>query len=237
MSHFITQLTQQASLFPDPSLALTEPDGLLAVGGDLSPTRLLAAYQKGIFPWFSDNQPIMWWSPSERATIIPGEVHISRSMARLIRQHKFEITVNIGFTEVIRACADERKDDGTWITPEMQQAYIQLHQLGHAHSIEVWQQTQLVGGIYGVNIGRLFCGESMFHRASNASKLAFIALCRHFGQHGGQLIDAQIPNPHLSSLGVQSQTRNRFLMQVQRLAKEPIGTECWTKQTIHLKLS
>ncbi|MCE2595675.1 leucyl/phenylalanyl-tRNA--protein transferase [Motilimonas cestriensis] len=237
MNHFITQLSQQASLFPDPSLALTEPDGLLAVGGDLSPARLLAAYRKGIFPWYSDDQPIMWWSPSERATIKPSQVHISRSMARLIRQDKFEITVNVSFTEVIKACADERKDDGTWITPDMQQAYTQLHQLGHAHSIEVWQQAQLVGGIYGVSIGRLFCGESMFHRATNASKIAFIALCQHFKQHGGNLIDAQIPNPHLTSLGVKSQTRADFLIQAQQLTKEPIGTQCWTKQTIHLKSS
>ena len=155
-------------------------------------------------------------------------------MTRLLRQDKFEITVNLGFTQVIAACAAERQQSGTWITPEMQQAYIHLHQLGHAHSIEVWQAQRLVGGIYGVNIGQLFCGESMFHREPNASKVAFIALCQHFAQHGGQLLDAQVPNPHLTSLGVTSQPRALFLATAKVLTAAPIGTRCWTKQSIHL---
>lgn len=224
----------QNQAFPAPSQALVDPDGLLAVGGDLSPERLLSAYRQGIFPWFSQGEPIMWWSPSTRATIAPHQVHIGRTMKRVINQHKFEISVNLAFNQVIAACANERSNTGTWITDEMQQAYGELHRLGHAHSVEVWQHGQLVGGIYGIGLGKLFCGESMFHRVTNASKIAFIALCQHFEQHGGALIDAQIPNPHLTTLGVRSQPRVDFLAQAANLCQQTIGADCWINQNIHL---
>ncbi|MCE2573195.1 leucyl/phenylalanyl-tRNA--protein transferase [Motilimonas eburnea] len=224
----------QHQAFPSPSHALTNPDGLLAVGGDLSPQRLIMAYRQGIFPWFSQDEPIMWWSPSTRATLPPQQVHIGRTMQRVIRQDKFEITVNLAFNQVIAACADERASTGTWITYGMQSAYCELHRLGHAHSVEVWQQGNLVGGIYGIGLGQLFCGESMFHRVTNASKIAFIALCQHFAKHGGALIDAQIPNPHLTSLGVGSQPRAEFLAQAKKLSEQAIGAGCWTRQNISL---
>ncbi len=230
----LTYLTSHSHAFPSPCQALSDPDGLLAVGGDLNPNRLLLAYQHGIFPWFSQGEPIMWWSPSTRATIQPQHVHIGRTMQRVIRQEKFEISVNLAFNQVITACANERKITGTWITKDMQVAYCELHKMGHAHSVEVWQNGLLVGGIYGVGLGKLFCGESMFHRTTNASKVAFIALCQHFDQHGGKLIDAQIPNPHLTTLGVTSQPRAEFLAQATKLSQQAIGADCWISRNIHL---
>lgn len=231
----LTALSINNITFPDPESALDEPDGLLAIGGDLSSERLINAYQHAIFPWFSDADPILWWSPAERAIIDPKEVHISKSMLKFLRQTAYKITLNQAFHEVIKACAQPRKTQAeTWITRDIQAAYQNLHHLGFAHSIEVWDQQTLVGGLYGVNIGGIFCGESMFQQQTNASKMAFIALCQHFASFNGCLIDCQMLTAHLQSLGVKGNTRSHFLKQLHRYKHDPIAAECWQKQTIFL---
>ncbi|EHQ27595.1 leucyl/phenylalanyl-tRNA--protein transferase [Mucilaginibacter paludis] len=195
-------------LFPDPQLA--EEDGLLAVGGDLSPDRLLLAYRSGIFPWYSDETPILWYSPHERFVLFPNELKVSKSMRQVIRSGKFKVKFDTAFADVIVNCANaERIDqDGTWITNDMQQAYIKLHQLGHAHSVEVWLGDELAGGLYGVEVGNVFCGESMFSKVSNASKLALITLCQT-GKY--QMIDCQVYTNHLASLGAGMISREMYL--------------------------
>src|SRR5690606_31215468 len=172
----IFQLDEHDIRFPDPALA--EPDGLLAVGGDLRPERLLAAYQQGIFPWYSNDTPILWYSPHERFVLFPDELKISKSMRQLIRSERFRVTYDHAFAEVIAACSMQprRGQDGTWITEDMQKAYNRLHELGHAHSVETWHGDALVGGLYGVAQGQVFCGESMFSREANASKMALVSL-------------------------------------------------------------
>jgi leucyl/phenylalanyl-tRNA--protein transferase len=194
-------------IFPDPALA--EPDGLLAVGGDLSVERLLLAYQNGIFPWYSEETPILWYTPHERFVLFPAELRISSSMRQVIRSGKFRITRNQAFDRVIAACSciPRPGQDGTWITPEMQAAYIKLHLLGYAHSIEVWQADTLVGGLYGVAMGRVFCGESMFSHVSNASKMALVSL----SEEGYQLIDCQVHTDHLASMGARMISRVDYL--------------------------
>ncbi|MBM7455842.1 leucyl/phenylalanyl-tRNA--protein transferase [Oceanisphaera litoralis] len=215
--------------FPDPSQALIEPNGLLAVGGDLSPERLLLAYRMGIFPWYDQSQPLLWWSPDPRAVLEPDKLHISRSLARLARRGQYRLTVNTAFEQVIRACRQlrETQEAGTWITAGIEQAYCRLHQLGHAHSIEVWQGERLVAGLYGIGLGTLFCGESMFHRVDNGSKLAMLGLCRHLHRHGGELIDCQLPTPHLMSLGATSWPRSRFLHKLKERQQQPLSQGCW----------
>ncbi len=195
-------------IFPDPSLA--EDDGLLAVGGDLSTDRLLLAYQNGIFPWYSDDTPILWYSPHQRFVLFPQELKISKSMRQVLNSGKFKITVNSVFPDVIKACAAAPREgqDGTWITNEMQDAYINLNRLGHAHSYEVWENEILVGGLYGVAVGKVFCGESMFSRVSNASKTALIHLCQN---NPYKLIDCQVPTEHLTSMGARLIDRDEYL--------------------------
>jgi leucyl/phenylalanyl-tRNA--protein transferase len=195
-------------LFPDPALA--EADGLLAVGGDLSAPRLLLAYRNGIFPWYSDDEPILWFSPHERFVLYPGELLVSKSMKKVFTSGTFTVTINQCFDKVIEACsAVERPgQDGTWITADMQAAYNGLHQQGHAHSVEVWQQDNLVGGLYGVQVGNVFCGESMFSRVSNASKTALIYLC-HTGRYS--LIDCQVYTDHLASMGAKMISRDEYI--------------------------
>lgn len=202
----------KALRFPPTEYALKEPCGLLAFGGDLSVERLLLAYSLGIFPWFSEGEPILWWSPEPRG-ILPLEQFIcSRSLQKLINRHKYKVTINHAFDQVILACAKiPRNDSGTWINQQMIDAYQDLHQSGHAQSIEVWENDQLVGGLYGVTLGQVFCGESMFHRASNTSKLAMYYLIEHLKTHGGAFIDCQLQNPHLASLGCVSVERSDFL--------------------------
>jgi leucyl/phenylalanyl-tRNA--protein transferase len=194
-------------LFPDPELA--EPDGLLAIDGDLSTERLLLAYQSGIFPWYSDDTPILWYSPHERCVIFPAELKISRSMQKVLASGMFKVTTNQCFEDVITACSSIERpgQDGTWITDEMKEAYIQLHQKGYAHSVEVWQEDGLVGGLYGIKTGNIFCGESMFSLVSNASKVALIHLCRM----GYDLIDCQVENPHLTSMGARMVSRAEYM--------------------------
>jgi len=194
----IFQLLQNDIRFPNPALA--EEDGLLAVGGDLSAERLMEAYAKGIFPWFSEGDPLLWYAPHERCVIYPHSIKISKSMKQVLRSNRFTITTNTAFADVIKNCANTPRhdQDGTWITNEMQEAYINLHSKGVAHSVEVWSDGLLVGGLYGITVGKVFCGESMFSLQSNASKTALIWLCQ---QGFYELIDCQLPNEHLLSLG------------------------------------
>ncbi|HHH13116.1 MAG TPA: leucyl/phenylalanyl-tRNA--protein transferase [Thiolapillus brandeum] len=198
--------------FPDPATAETEPDGLLAVGGDLSPARLVNAYRQGIFPWYSAGQPILWWSPDPRMVLFPERLHVSRSLRRTLRRGTFEVTFDRDFGAVIRACAAPREGQGgTWITPEMIDAYETLHRLGLAHSVEAWHRGELAGGLYGVALGRLFFGESMFSAVSDASKVAFVQLVRTLQALGCPMIDCQVHTDHLESLGAELVPRRHFL--------------------------
>lgn len=198
--------------FPDVSGALREPDGLLAFGGDLSPQRLVRAYRRGIFPWYSTGQPILWWSPDPRAVLFPDRLHISRSLRRTLRRGEFRVTLDHRFEAVVEACSEPRADqDGTWITPDMQAAYASLHRLGIAHSVEVWHGRELAGGLYGVALGRVFFGESMFSRRPDASKVALCRLVDTLRAWGYGLIDAQVPSAHLTRLGAETVPRGEFL--------------------------
>nr|WP_294865102.1 leucyl/phenylalanyl-tRNA--protein transferase [uncultured Pseudogulbenkiania sp.] len=204
--------------FPSVENALIEPDGLLAAGGDLSPARLVLGYSQGIFPWFSPGEPILWWSPSERMVLFPAELRITRSLAKTLRNHPYEIRVDTAFREVMKACAAPRDGQpGTWIGPGMVDAYCHLHELGLAHAFETWQQGVLVGGLYGVALGRMFYGESMFSRVSNASKLAFVHMSRHLQSCGFAMIDCQMYTPHLASLGARRIPRHEFLATLKEL--------------------
>ena len=197
--------------FPPVETALQNPDGLLAAGGDLQPTRLIAAYRRGIFPWYSKGQPILWWSPDPRAVLFPLSLKVTRSLKQSIRKQAFESRIDHDFAAVITACGDPLyRRDGTWITDEMRAAYIQLHQLGQAHSVETWQQDKLVGGLYGVQIGRVFFGESMFSRVTDASKFALKSLCEHLIAQNVAMIDCQMATQHLLSLGAQLIPRAEF---------------------------
>ena len=195
-------------IFPDPELA--EPDGLLAIGGDLSSNRLLLAYENGIFPWYNDDVPILWYSPHERFVLYPDELKVSKSMKRVLRSGKFAVTIDTCFEKVITACskAERKGQDGTWITEDMRAAYIGLHINGYAHSLEVWEQGKLVGGLYGVAIGNVFCGESMFSLVGDASKTALIHLC-HTGLY--RLIDCQVHTAHLESMGARLISRKDYM--------------------------
>jgi leucyl/phenylalanyl-tRNA--protein transferase len=199
------------SAFPSTDQALEYPQGLLAAGGDLSPARLINAYQHGIFPWYSDDEPILWWSPVPRCVIYPNSVHLSRRLRRRYNQGLFTVTCDQDFSGVIAACAEPRNDDeGTWITKDMQAAYIRLFESGIAHSVEVWMDDVLVGGIYGLALGKVFFGESMFSTTVDASKVALVALCRQLQQWDFSLLDCQISNPHLLSMGAQTISRAEF---------------------------
>ncbi len=205
------QLLADDPAFPDPALA--EEDGLLAIGGDLSMERLLIAYSNGIFLWFSEGDPILWYSPHERCVIYPDKIKISKSMKQVLKQGIFKVTLNQAFKEVILNCATtpRKGQDGTWITTEMQEAYLRLHENGYAHSVEVWQDDKLVGGLYGLKINRVFCGESMFSQVSNASKTALIFL----SELNIELIDCQLPNDHLMSLGAEMISRESYMAVLQ----------------------
>jgi leucyl/phenylalanyl-tRNA--protein transferase len=198
--------------FPPVELALQDPDGLLAFGGDLGSRRLLRAYRQGIFPWYSEGQPIMWWSPDPRTVLFPSDLRVSRSLRKSMRNAGYSVTMNRAFERVIDACAAPRaEDDGTWITTAMRDAYIRLHQEGHAHSIETWYEGELVGGLYGIAIGRVFFGESMFARRRDASKVAFARLARQLECWGFALIDCQVHSDHLASLGATQIQRRQFI--------------------------
>lgn len=216
--------------FPPAEHALTDPNGLLAFGGDLSPPRLLAAYANGIFPWFSAGEPILWWSPDPRCVFATAHLHPNRSLRRALRGSTWRITADLAFGEVIRACAAPRADHaGTWITTDMIDAYVALHRLGHAHSVEVWDDDELVGGIYGIGIGHLFCGESMFSARSGGSKVALMALAHWLRQWDFPLLDAQVTNPHLLGLGAMEMPRAQFVAQAQALAAQAFDAGAWRK--------
>ena len=207
--------------FPDIGLAEEAPNGLLAVGGDLSQDRVLNAYRRGIFPWYSPGQPILWWSPAPRMVLFPGEFHCSRSLRRSLRKRAYEVSVDLAFEDVIRACAEPRGlTEGTWLLPEMIESYVALNQSGHAHSVEVWRDDELVGGLYGIAIGQMFFGESMFSRRDDASKVALGRLAEIAFTQPFQLIDCQIHTDHLAQLGAREITREVFQRALERAVSQ-----------------
>ena len=215
--------------FPSVELALQEPDGLLAVGGDLSVSRLLNAYRHGIFPWYSGDQPILWWSPDPRLVLYPSQVKINRSLAKSLRKNLFNISFDSAFIDVIQACAAPRgEEQGTWITNEMQQAYLRLHEAGYAHSIECWQNDKLVGGLYGIALGKVFFGESMFSRVADASKTALVSLCAHLTKWDFSMIDCQVDTEHLINMGAVSIPRCDFVQQLDRHTDLSVSQEKWS---------
>ena len=208
--------------FPDPSNALDDPNGLLAVGGDLSPDRILAAYHRGIFPWFNPGDPILWWSPSPRTVVYPDQLHLSKSLRKTLRQGVYRVTFDNCFRRVMAACAAPRTyADGTWISDEIIAGYSTLHERGLAHSVEVWRDDELVGGLYGIALGQIFFGESMFSRADNASKVGFAHLVRQLRKWDFQLIDCQVANDHLFSLGAVEIPREEFQRMLVNFAHKP----------------
>lgn len=218
--------------FPPAETALREPDGLLAVGGDLTPVRLLNAYAGGVFPWFSHGQPLLWWSPDPRMVFRTDGVRLSSRFRRSLRANPWVVRADTRFAEVIAACATSFRpgQDGTWITDAMREAYVALHRMGHAHSVEVFEGERLVGGIYGVAIGQMFFGESMFSAASGGSKVALAALARHLAQRGWPLIDAQVENDHLLSMGAEHWPRARFLALVREQVRRDAPAGGWTER-------
>ncbi len=242
MGQILYQLDDKRLTFPPIENALTEPNGLLALGGDLSPQRLVEAYSQGIFPWYSDNDPLMWWSPDPRAIINTNTLHINRTLRKQLNKAPYFVTLNRDFSQVIRLCADAPfRDDDTWIVSEMQSAYIKLHALGFAHSIEVWQRdecnttesTQLIGGLYGVAINGFFSGESMFYTKSNASKFALVALAKLLSEIGINFIDCQLLNPFLADMGAVEISRAEFIKQQRNAIVKKVPNDFWqTRQLL-----
>lgn len=196
-----------------PPVERASPEGIVAIGGDLLPERLMLAYRSGIFPWFEEDEPILWWSPPERMVLFPDELKISKSMRNILNRGIFKVTYNTAFRQVITACRSIKREgqDGTWITDDMVQAYCRLHELGVARSFEVWQDGELAGGLYGIDLGHIFCGESMFSRVPNASKVAFICLVQQLKKENYRLLDCQVHNNHLESLGAREIARDEFM--------------------------
>ncbi len=217
----------ESNIFPPVEHA---EEGILAIGGDLSPERLIAAYTSGIFPWFSDDEPIIWWAPDPRFILFPNQLKVSKSMKQLLKQKHFSVTFDTRFQEVIKACAQQNRPGqaGTWITEEMLSAYTSLHQMGLAHSVEVWNHNKLVGGLYGVSLGKAFFGESMFFSESNASKFGFIRLVEFLTQHNFEFIDCQIETEHLKSLGASFVPRFQFMDLLQKALDQPTLQGSWT---------
>ncbi|GAC40469.1 leucyl/phenylalanyl-tRNA--protein transferase [Paraglaciecola psychrophila] len=230
----LTKLNQQL-IFPPTEIAHTDPNGLLAFGGDLSAKRLLLAYSSGIFPWFSHDEPIMWWSPDPRGILPLDNFKCSKSLKKFARTCEYHITINTAFNQVIDICATiPRNDSGTWITDDMLNAYKHLHQLGHAHSVEVWSEDVLVGGLYGIIVGKVFCGESMFHKATNASKLAMLSLVGLLKSQAAEFIDCQMQNPHLASLGCIEVPRAQFLSMLAEQSQQTFEYDVWRPQTLNI---
>lgn len=225
----MSERSQNATLFPPVDQALAEPNGLLARGGDLAVSTLLDAYLHGIFPWFNPGEPILWWSPDPRMVLVPGEVRVTRSLARRLRNGGFELRVDTAFAEVMRACAAPRVDAaGTWISPAMIAAYTRLFEAGYAHSVETWREGTLVGGLYGVAIGRMFYGESMFSRVPDASKVALVRLARQLADWDFGLIDCQMETAHLASLGARTLPRADFVARLAELVNLPHRPGPWS---------
>ncbi|MBV2127521.1 leucyl/phenylalanyl-tRNA--protein transferase [Arsukibacterium indicum] len=235
MAIYLPELDPAQLWFPPVEQALEQPDGLLAMGGDLSVARLALAYQSGIFPWFSEGDPLLWWSPAIRAVFPPASLKFNRTLRKQWQRSALRLTVNHAFNEVVQGCAAPRnKQPETWILPPMQQAYQQLHQQGYAHSIEVWQADQLVGGLYGIVVGGLFCGESMFNRIPNGAKFALLALQQHLGNYSAGWIDCQIPNPFLQQLGATTIRRADYLSLLQQQAALTSPAGHWQPQVLSL---
>ncbi len=224
----------EVPVFPPLDKALVEPNGLLAAGGDLNPQRLLAAYRRGIFPWYSVGEPILWWSPDPRMVLLPHELKISRSLAKTLRNADYEVRLDTAFGDVIHACASTPRNGqaGTWITAEMQQAYRELHRLGYAHSVETWIAGKLAGGLYGVALGQVFYGESMFSHVRDASKVALAHLCAHLKRRGFGIIDCQMETAHLASLGARPIPRRDFATRLERLCLRGDAPDHWPATTI-----
>jgi len=215
---FILDPRADPATFPNPEFALDDPNGLLAAGGDLSPVRIVAAYRQGIFPWYNPGEPILWWSPDPRAVLYPNHLKISRSLRKTLNKQLFRVTLDSAFGQVMRQCASPREgQQGTWITPEILNAYSNLHTMGIAHSVECWMGEQLVGGLYGLALGKVFFGESMFSKATDASKVALVYLVAQLKHWGYELIDCQVATAHLLSLGAELIPRTQFLGELLRL--------------------
>lgn len=227
MAIYLTELAEENFDFPSPYAAMTDPNGLLAFGGDLNPQRIYRGYQTGIFPWYGPGEPILWWSPSPRAVFDPKTFTAAKSVKKFQRKHRYTVSINQATADVIEMCAAVRPPSETWLNQEMRQAYTQLALEGKCHSVEVWQQETLIGGLYGIEVGQLFCGESMFSTATNASKIALWYFCHHFSAHQGQLIDCQVMNPHLKSLGAKTLTRDKFLHSLLSLKQQPVAEGCF----------
>ncbi len=216
------------SFFPPLEDALVEPNGLLAAGGDLSPGRLIEAYRSGIFPWFNENEPILWWSPDPRMVLFPSELRISRSLNKILRNSNYEVRVDSAFSQVIQACAAPRKgQSGTWIHSDMVSAYTELHEMGLAHSVETWVGGELIGGLYGIAQGKMFFGESMFSQIHDASKIAFVHLVKQLEQWNFNMIDCQMRTAHLASFGAREIPRKEFSQRLKELVNYPNQIEKW----------
>ncbi|MEC4090069.1 leucyl/phenylalanyl-tRNA--protein transferase [Pseudoalteromonas rubra] len=233
MTQQLFHLSATDFIFPPCHFALKDPDGLLAVGGCLSTTRLRRAYQQGIFPWFNEREPIMWWTPSERGILDLNEFHVSRSLKKSLRKLAPQVTVNTAFEQVIKACREQRLDkEGTWINSAMLDAYLRAHDEGFVHSVEVWHESTLIGGLYGVMLNGVFCGESMFYRKPDASKLAMWALVNWLKRHDAHFIDCQLENPYLVSLGAKVISRREFLAKLKAASHYQVPDSMWHPQPL-----
>lgn len=231
MTIYLPQLSDDNYQFPSPAQALAEPNGLLAFGGDLHPQRIINAYRNGIFPWYGPGEPILWWSPAPRAVFFPDQFNPSKSLKKFQRKTKYQVSIDQATDQVIDYCASTRSAKDTWLNQDMRSAYKQLAARGVCHSVEVWNENnELVGGLYGLSLGRMFCGESMFSLATNASKIALWYLCLHFAQNQGKLIDCQVMNPHLDSLGAVELPRADFFSLLDQLQNQPIDQGCFKPQ-------
>ncbi len=231
MTIYLTELDNTFN-FPSPYKALNDPNGLLAFGGDLDPMRILSGYHQGIFPWYGPGEPILWWSPSPRAVFDPLTFKPSKSLKKFQRKHNYKVTLNHDTERVIRLCSSTRPASETWLNEDMQNAYIELANQGYCHSVEVWDEDELIGGLYGISVGSLFCGESMFSLKDNASKIALWSLCHHLKANQGQLIDCQIMNPHLASLGAFELERDVFMQKLLSLREKPTSPNTFEPQVL-----
>lgn len=230
MTIYLTELDTTSIEFPSPFDALDEPNGLLAFGGDLSPMRILNAYSQGIFPWYGPGEPILWWSPAPRAVFNPKTFEPSKSLKKFQRKHNYLVSINQATDKVIGYCSSLRPEEETWLNGDMQSAYRELASLGFCHSVEVWQGDELIGGLYGLQRGQVFCGDSMFSLKTNASKIALWYFCEHFTRFGGKLIDCQVMNPHLNSLGAIEVERDEFLSALKILKENQLSDGCFKSQ-------
>lgn len=230
MAIYLTELDPDELWFPSPFEALNDPNGLLAFGGDLSSKRLILAYHNGIFPWYGPGEPILWWSPTPRAVFNPVKFKPAKSLKKFQKKHAYRVSINKATSSVIDHCAEVRSEEETWLNEDMRNAYKRLSEKGYCHSVEVWKDNELIGGLYGLSIGQLFCGESMFSLKSNASKIALWYFCHHFRKHNGKLIDCQVMNPHLKSLGAKELEREEFTKRLLSFRERSVEENCFNEQ-------